>query len=1000
MRRYGLVVLCVFFLIPAGVTLAQGNRNYIRQYNEAVNLYTKELYSAAEKEFLQLLDNTHPAKLASLSTIEGYLTLISIQTERPDLHRKVQLMKQNWPDSPMISEIDLKYGSHFFDIGNYPEAFRILNGINHGRLARKLRSEFHFKLGYANLRIGNNSSAMENFQAVSLLPYGSYSNPAIYYSAHIFYMRREFNNAVAMFRKIESDPRFTLLARYYILESMFMLKDHKYVTQNGEALYQHLTGELRTKTARIVSEAFFASGDADKAQFYFDRYSLESGSLTRKDIYFAGIIAYTQKRYDQAIEILKQVVDEDDSLSQNAAYHLGRCYIEIKNKFEALNSFRFASQGTYDLSIKEDAMFNYAKLSFDLNSDITVFRRYLDTYSPPEYKYNEIQNYIATSYLLKQDYKSAIDVLRTIRNPSSKDIINLQKATFLRGMQLINIGAYRDAIPVFELSVTNGNYNNNLLNVTRFWLAEAYYRDNRFQRSVDINHALVTQNSSFRGNREFSTAHYNLAYGYFKLANFTQAETWFRRYLNLPHGDILYADEAMTRLGDCLFMQRKYSEAVNAFSSVGNSDRNLRQYATFQMALSHGLLGDDGRKSQLLSGLAQSSQGTQLYPEILYELGRTLVQTGEYTQAIPYFRELSEKFPASHFYPKSLLEMGLISLNRGDNAGAIEYYKKILEQNPQSPEAESAIAGLENIYQELGRAHEFLSFLDGLGLSKTRTADQRELIIFTSAEKQFLAGNYSAAVSSLNSFLQTYPKGEKAAQAYFYLGESYLKTSKPELAMDAFLKVMEIGEGSFSELATLNYARISYQLQNFKQAARAYSTLSRIAQLENNKSEAHLGKINSYFMDRQYENAIAEGLRSDNFNFTDSEKRRVKFVIAHSYFSMGDRAKAIPYLKELATNKITPEGAESTYLLISDAFDKGDFAKVENDVYDFADSRTPHSYWLAKSFILLGDTFAERENWEQAEATYKSIIESYKPENKDDIEEQVKMRLSKINERK
>ncbi|MDO9679630.1 MAG: hypothetical protein Q7262_01330, partial [Bacteroidales bacterium] len=155
-----------------------------------------------------------------------------------------------------------------------------------------------------------------------------------------------------------------------------------------------------------------------------------------------------------------------------------------------------------------------------------------------------------------------------------------------------------------------------------------------------------------------------------------------------------------------------------------------------------------------------------------------------------------------------------------------------------------------------------------------------------------------------------------------------------------------------------------------------------------------------FYMDKQYENAIAEGIRSESFNITDQERTRVKFVIAKSYWMLGERSKAIPYLNDLAKNKINPEGAESTYLLISDAFDKGEFQKVERDVYSFSESRTPQSYWLAKSFILLGDSFAERENWDQAEATYKSILESYKPQGKDDIEEQLKMRLNKLSEKK
>jgi len=272
-------------------------------------------------------------------------------------------------------------------------------------------------------------------------------------------------------------------------------------------------------------------------------------------------------------------------------------------------------------------------------------------------------------------------------------------------------------------------------------------------------------------------------------------------------------------------------------------------------------------------------------------------------------------------------------------------------------------------------------------------------MIFNSAEKQYLSGNYSAAISSLTSFINRYPNGTKTSQAYFYLGESYIKIRKQELALDAYLKVMEKGEGSFTELATLNYARISYQLENYPQALKGYSTLGLIAVLDNNKLEAQMGKMNSFFMDRQYENALAESQRAGSLNLSETNKLRVKYVMAKSYYLLGERSSALPILKELSKNKISPEGAESTYLLISNIFDNGDFASVEKEVFAFSGTDTPQTYWLAKSFILLGDSYAERENWEQAEATFRSILDSYKPKAKDDIAEQIKLRLSKIENR-
>ena len=92
-------------------------------------------------------------------------------------------------------------------------------------------------------------------------------------------------------------------------------------------------------------------------------------------------------------------------------------------------------------------------------------------------------------------------------------------------------------------------------------------------------------------------------------------------------------------------------------------------------------------------------------------------------------------------------------------------------------------------------------------------------------------------------------------------------------------------------------------------------------------------------------------------------------------------------------------GAEAAYLLIQDSYDKGEFADVETKVYAFADAGSGQSYWLAKSFIVLGDSFMERGEAAQAKATFESVRDGYSPEGEgDDVADNVNMRLRKIEE--
>ena len=66
-------------------------------------------------------------------------------------------------------------------------------------------------------------------------------------------------------------------------------------------------------------------------------------------------------------------------------------------------------------------------------------------------------------------------------------------------------------------------------------------------------------------------------------------------------------------------------------------------------------------------------------------------------------------------------------------------------------------------------------------------------------------------------------------------------------------------------------------------------------------------------------------------------------------------------------------------------------------VYDFAAKAGDQSYWLAKAFIVLGDSFVERGNIEQAVVTYESVRDGYTPtEEGDDVLDTVEHKLATL----
>lgn len=221
-----------------------------------------------------------------------------------------------------------------------------------------------------------------------------------------------------------------------------------------------------------------------------------------------------------------------------------------------------------------------------------------------------------------------------------------------------------------------------------------------------------------------------------------------------------------------------------------------------------------------------------------------------------------------------------------------------------------------------------------------------------------------------------------------------------EKACDSYKKVMADGQGSFVELSMLNFAKISYDLENWADAFNGYESLYKSAVIESNKSLALTGMMRSAFKGHEWNEAVKNADRVLFDSSTDAALRQeAEYVKAKSYLASSRRDEAFSILEKLSSDVSGAYGAEAAYLLIQDCYDRGEFEKVEEKVYAFSDAGSGQTYWLAKSFIILGDSFVESGELKQAKATFESVRDGYEPaQGGDDVQDNVQMRLKKLDE--
>ena len=998
MMKLNIILSSIFLSMTVSLAAMEVNSSdnrtsmNVSEFREALRLYDKEMYGRAGVVFEDL------SKKGGTSDALAYSVLCDVKTAVPGYVGRMDAFIAEYPHSALIPQIRYFHALNLFAAHDYESASELFAGLSEKSLYRFQRTEYTFRKAYCALEKGDYTAASEGFSDVEKRAFSDYTAPSRYGLGYIEYRQKNFRRAASWFERVVDDVRFKDMANYYIIECRFLLKDYDYVIEEGGQIFENVPSDRKPHLARILSESYLVKGMTAEARKYHDISQIGGvDTNTRADWFHSGSVLYAVEDYVGAVRSFSRMTEKKDSIGQVADYKLGYSYIKTKDKVSAMNAFREASELTYDAAIAEDAMFNYAKLAFDLNSDISGFNDYLTRYRSTE-KAEQIYSYMAVAALYEHDFAGAVEAYDKIDELADGMKQNYMKANYLRAHQLIKTGSYRKAVPCLKAAAYYSEKNSPFNQLCRFWLAEAYYRNDQYIPARDLYTELYNV-SALYGQMEAYLIPYNIAYCYFKEGNYSLAKKWFGEYLS--EKSVKFRKEALVRKADCDFAIKNYSSAASAYDLVLRDYFNVNDvYPYYQSALSYGLSGNHNKKIELLAHVLEASPDVEFYPEALYELGRAYTLKEDEENAKACYEKLVQSVKDSTFVAKAYIEMGTLARNQSMFNEALGYFKIVVEEMPLSEYADDALLAIESIYQTKDDPEEYIAYIERIGKGGVKSDEEKEDMIFNSAEQVFLSENHQKALVSLQNYLDKYPKGRNLHKAIFYMAESYRSLGKYEQACDSYKAVIDGGEGSFVELSMLNFANLSYRLERWDDAYGAYVSLSESARLENNVYTALVGMMRSAFKAHLWANAVNASEKVDSVARSDKGiKTESSYVKAKSYLAMSRRDEAFEILETLASDVSGAFGAEAAYMLVQDGYDRGDFAKVEEKVYAFADAGSGQTYWLAKCFIVLGDSFMERDDVEQAKATFESVRDGYTPSAEDDdVLDNVRMRLKRIEE--
>jgi TolA-binding protein len=344
---------------------------------------------------------------------------------------------------------------------------------------------------------------------------------------------------------------------------------------------------------------------------------------------------------------------------------------------------------------------------------------------------------------------------------------------------------------------------------------------------------------------------------------------------------------------------------------------------------------------------------------------------------------------------KALVQLGLVSYNSNDFQSSVNYYKQVVDRSPNSPETQAALAGMKNSYVEMNDVDAYFAYTGSLGSGAQVSASEQDSLSYQSAEKLYMAKDKKAR-SQFERYLNQFPNGSFVLNSHFYLAEILYTEGENTKSLVEYELVIAQPDNYFTPTSLLKAAGLHYNAENYKQSLAYFERLAKTSDTGNKFQDVQTGIMRCQFKLGNFQ-ASAEAANQvlTSEKVSDILKRETNYILAVSYYKLGNQDKAFPILSKLSTDTNSAEGAESKFLVAQILFDKQKLKESEKEIMDFIDKNSPHQFWLAKSFLLLSDIYLKNGDEFQAKHTLKSIEENY-PEPNDGIMETTRQKLQVI----
>jgi len=985
---------------------AQENHSFeiYRTYHAAVDLFDKGAFVAAAEQF-RLVEKSKE-KTTRQAEFESQLSLIkencqyyeavcALELGNDDAESMLLQFIKEHPENPLTKLANFQIGKSYYKQGNYQLAIVWFDKVNAGELSGSTNTEYKFRKGYSYFSIGNYKSAQALFSEVKNKK-SVFTEDATYYFAYIAYLNKDYSVALVNFEKLKNSKKYEASYPYYITSVYFLDKRYDDVLSYAIPILNSTKQLYETEMLRLVAASYFAKADyVNSAKYYASFQDQDLGKTQNtQDTYQIGYASYKTANYQKASTELQKLVDKKDVYSQNGSYTLGDVFLKLDNKQSARNAYFVASKLDFDPQLTEDALFQYAKLSYELDFNgqaLDATRLYLKNY-PRSPKLNEVKTLLAEELLNSHNYKEAIDILEPLPNKSQSAKEAYQKVTYYRGLEFYNERAFENAIGVFLRSLNNP-IDPKITVLTTYWMAEAMYEVRKYGESVETFEKFLDMPEA-KATTVYNYANYALAYAAFGDEKYQKAATYFEHFLAAEETDKNAINDATVRAADSYFVLKQYGKAMEYYDRIINGHIKGEDYALFQRGMIQGLQGSLDSKINTLNDVLQQFPNSNYADDASFEIAYTYFLKTNGDKAKSDLQAMIQKYPRSSYIPRALVTVGLIDYNAGRDTVAITSFKQVVKDYPSTDEAKQALKQIEKIYTDKGDAATFIAYAGTTPIGNYTTA-QQESIMYTAANNQYLKGDWQGTVNAVNAYFDKFPKAIYDKQSKFIRAQSLVALNRGDEAVADYNYILNDWTSAYTEKSLISMARLYIGQKKYNEAVVFLKRLETNSEYKADYNFAVNSLLLCYSEMEMPEDALKYvNLVRENTAASEEDKFKTSLYAGKAYLQKGDTTVALKELNDVVANTKTIAAAEALYNVAEVQYRKHNYKTSQKTCFDLINKMAAYDYWVAKTYLLLADNYVALKDTFQAKATLQSIIENYKAD--DDILPSAKQKLDML----